>query len=74
MAFDAFMERIGRSRTVGYFWRKKGWLNAGINIDGSLFVEDSEIQRFWRRARAGEFAGDERGIVVDQKRKKGRKR
>lgn len=61
--FLAWLRKIGRERTTGYRWAAKKWIEP-VNIGGHLFVTQDEINRFWSRARAGEFAKDPVGICV----------
>jgi hypothetical protein len=38
-----------------------------INIDGHLFIAQEEIDRFWARANAREFAKEAGGIICIQR-------
>jgi hypothetical protein len=49
-----WLTKMVKSRSTGGKWREKGMITT-VNIEGKLFVEDSEISRFWQRAKAGEF-------------------
>jgi hypothetical protein len=53
--FNSFLKQNGRSSSSGYRWRKNGWIKT-INISGHLYVSQDEIDRFQKRAAAGEFA------------------
>jgi len=53
--FNAFLKANGRSASTGWRWRNRGWL-ATIDIDGRLYISQTEIDRFHKRAAAGEFA------------------
>ena len=64
--FDLWLSRIGRSRSTGLRWRKRGWV-APVNIDGHMFVAQEEIDRFWARAKSGEFAKEAGGIICMQR-------
>jgi hypothetical protein len=64
--FGLWLSRIGRSRSTGLRWRDRGWV-APVNIDGHLFVAQEEIDRFWARAKAGEFAKEAGGIICIQR-------
>jgi len=56
MEFILWLTSIGKSRTVGWAWRKKGWIVC-YRIGRTLFISSDEIARFWRRAAGGEFDG-----------------
>jgi hypothetical protein len=64
--FRLWLSRIGRSRSTGLRWRDRGWVDP-INIDGHLFIAQEEIDRFWARAKAGEFSKEAGGIICMQK-------
>jgi len=56
-----WLEQVGRCRTTGFLWRKKGPNGEPpriktLNIDGKNYLRAEEIKRFWDRAEAGEFA------------------
>jgi hypothetical protein len=53
--FSTFLEQVGRSATCGWRWRQKGWVET-INVAGRLYIAQEEIERFHKRAAAGEFA------------------
>lgn len=54
-SFDDYIEGLGRTRRTGLRWRKAGLINA-VNIYGRLYIAQSEIERFEKRAINGEFA------------------
>ncbi len=64
--FDLWLDQIGRSRSTGLRWRNRGWVTT-VNIDGHQFIAQEEIDRFWARAKAGEFAKEAGGIICMQK-------
>lgn len=66
MDFDLWLDQIGRSRSTGLRWRKRGWVTT-VNIDGHQFIAQEEIDQFWARAKAGEFAKEPGGIICMQK-------
>ena len=64
--FDLWLDQIGRSRSTGLRWRNRGWVTT-VNIDGHQFIAQEEIDRFWARAKAGEFAKEAGGIICMQR-------
>lgn len=66
MEYIYWLALIGKSRTTGWRWRKKGWVSC-FKIDGTWYISAVEINRFWERAQAGEFAGRARGAARDGK-------
>ena len=56
LQFNFWIYQMGVSRSVGYEWRKAGWAKA-VNISGKWYINQEEIDRFWARVGAGEFAG-----------------
>jgi hypothetical protein len=54
-AFWKFIDSIGCSRTTGWRWRKRGWIET-VSIAGRPYVRRDAIDRFLTRAQAGEFA------------------
>ena len=64
--FRPRLDQIGRSRSTGLRWRNRGWVTT-VNIDGHQFIAQEEIDRFWARAKAGEFAKEAGGIICMQK-------
>ena len=61
MEFCLWLDRVGKSRTVGWKWRKEGRVKCE-NIDGKWYISQDEIDRFWRRVKTGEFAGPMTGV------------
>jgi hypothetical protein len=55
MEFGLWLRLIGRDRVSGYRWAKAGLVKTE-NVLGFPFITSDEIQRFWTRVRAGEFA------------------
>lgn len=55
VAFDKWINEVGRSPTTAWRWRKRGWIST-LNISGRVYVHRDEIDRFTARARSGEFA------------------
>lgn len=54
-AFGNFVRRAGVSPITGWRWRRNGWIET-LNIAGRVYVTDVAIERFRRRAVAGEFS------------------
>jgi hypothetical protein len=65
MEFLYWLAKIGKSRATGYRWRAEGRLHT-VNIDGKLFITQQEIDRFWTRAKAGEFAKQPHGACIPE--------
>ena len=61
MEFCLWLASLGKGRTVGWKWRKEGRVKCE-NIDGRLFIRQEEIDRFWARAKAGEFPRKTAGV------------
>ncbi|HYE29956.1 MAG TPA: hypothetical protein VEH27_00880 [Methylomirabilota bacterium] len=56
-SYSLWLKRIGVSRTTGLRWQKLKWLDAPtVNIAGKLYLTREQIERFYTRAAAGEFA------------------
>jgi hypothetical protein len=53
--YDDWLKSIGLDRGTGYRYRKAGILTA-VNIFGRLYLTRTEIERFEKRALAGDFA------------------
>ena len=51
-----FCRGIGRTTVTAWRWEKLGWLDPAINIAGKPFYTRETIEKFTRRAAAGEFA------------------
>ena len=56
-AFDEYLRGRNLTRTTGYRYRRQGLIET-VNIFGRLYVTRKEIERFERRAMAGEFHKD----------------
>jgi predicted site-specific integrase-resolvase len=61
MTFDRWLESIGRSRVTGWRWVELGMLQT-VNINGKNYITREEDERFWQRAKAGEFAQEIQSI------------
>lgn len=55
IALNIWLDRLGRSETTGYRWRKRGWLETTV-IAGKHYLSAENLANFERRAAAGEFA------------------
>ncbi len=55
VALNTWLNRLGRSETTGYRWRKRGWLKTTI-IAGKHYLSAQQQREFELRAAAGEFA------------------
>jgi hypothetical protein len=53
-SFDVFLERLNKTRTTGWRWRRDGVIQT-VNVFGKLYVTEAEIARFESRAMSGEF-------------------
>lgn len=56
VSMAAFARQIGRTPVTLWRWQKLGWLDASVNIAGKPYLTREAIERFTRRATAGEFA------------------
>ena len=56
-SFELWLASLGLTRTTGYRYRKQGLIQT-TNIFGRLYVTREEIEKFERRAIAGEFHKD----------------
>jgi hypothetical protein len=65
IALNAWLDRLGRSETTGYRWRRRGWLNT-TTIAGKHYLSPQNLADFERRAEAGEFATVPRGGAAPQ--------
>ena len=54
-SFDKFLRGLNLTRTTGYRYRSDGVLKT-INVYGRLYITREEIEKFERRAIAGEFS------------------
>jgi hypothetical protein len=67
MTIEKWMQSIGReSGATSARWIQKGMI-APVNILGKNFITREEDERFWARAKAGEFAQLGEGIIKKQK-------
>ena len=57
-----WLGRVGLSRPTGYRYRRDGKI-VTFNIEGREFILTEEINRFWARVKAGEFAKKPRGAA-----------
>jgi hypothetical protein len=53
-SFDVFLERLNKTRTTGWRWRRDGVIQT-VNVFGKLYITREEIARFEVRAISGEF-------------------
>lgn len=53
--FATWLREIGRSRTTGWRWRQREWVET-INVGGGLYISQQAIDRFNSRAARGDFA------------------
>jgi hypothetical protein len=51
-----FGRQIGRTPVTLWRWQKLGWLDASVNIAGKPYRTREAIEKFTRRATAGDFA------------------
>jgi hypothetical protein len=51
-----FARQIGRTPVTIWRWQKLGWLDPSINIAGKPYLTREAIEKFTRRAAAGEFS------------------
>lgn len=56
ISVNAFARQIGRTPLTLWRWQKLGWIDASINIAGKPYLTREAIDKFMRRAAAGEFA------------------
>jgi hypothetical protein len=54
-SYHKWLENVGVSRPTGWRWRKQGLITT-LNIAGRNYITGEEIDRFQKRAAAGEFA------------------
>jgi hypothetical protein len=69
MEYIYWLTLIGKGRTTGWRWRKPGPNGEPprvkcCRIDTTWFISAKEIERFWSRAEAGEFAGESAGVCA----------
>ena len=53
--YDDWLTLVGVSRATGWRYRKDGWITT-VNLAGRLYVSQKDIEHFFRRLEAGEFA------------------
>jgi hypothetical protein len=51
-----FARQIGRTPVTIWRWQQIGWLDPSVNIAGKPYLTREAIEKFTRRATAGEFA------------------
>lgn len=66
--FDAWCAEVGVGRKTAFRWRQtiiggEPMLVVAGSINGRLFITAAEDERFWARARAGEFARELAGAA-----------
>ena len=69
MEYILWLTLIGKSRTTGWHWRREGANGEPprvkcCKVDKTLYRTAKEIERFWSRAEAGEFAGRSAGVCA----------
>lgn len=70
MTIEKWMHSIGREPgATAARWKAKGMIET-VQILGKDFVTKEEDERFWARAKAGEFEKEEYGIIKQQKENK----
>jgi hypothetical protein len=52
----AFTRQIGRTPPTMWRWRQLGWIDGIVNIAGKPYITREGIEKFVRRAQAGEFS------------------
>ena len=55
IAFDRWLDEIGKTAATGWRWRQRGWIKT-INISGRIYLHRDEIAEFERRAAGGELS------------------
>jgi len=73
MEYLRWLTVIGKSRATGWRWRQPGPNGAPPRvrccmINNRWYISAKEIERFWQRAEAGEFAGEFNGICAEKQR------
>lgn len=69
MAFDRWLEVIGRDSVTGWRWVEAGMVKPE-NILGRNYITTPEIRRFLGRAKAGEFAREVKGAAAKAKKQR----
>ena len=59
VSLNRWLAQVGVTPLTAWRWRKRGWLKT-INIAGRVYLTQSAIDEFNRRAVAGEFAKQHR--------------
>lgn len=68
MALERWLALIGRDDVSGFRWTRDGIITVR-NVLGRNFISTAEINRFWARAEAGEFALEPKGAAAKAKAK-----
>lgn len=63
-SLDQFLQRIGRTRTTGWRWRRRGWLKT-VTIAGRPYITAEAVREFLSRAEAKEFVKVPRHLDQD---------
>lgn len=56
VSLNQFGQQLGRTSVTLWRWRNLGWLDGIVNIAGKPYITHEGIEKFTRRAQAGEFA------------------
>lgn len=59
--FDNWWKGLSISATTAWRWREAGWITT-VNINGRNYVTKEAVEEFERRAKAGEFAIENRAV------------
>ncbi len=51
-----FARQLGRTPVTLWRWRQDGWLDGIVNIAGKPYIMREGMEKFLRRAQAGEFS------------------
>ena len=68
MSLERWLALIGREEPSGFRWARDGIIKVE-NVLGRNFISSEEIDRFWTRAKAGEFALEPKGAAAKAKAK-----
>lgn len=55
-SLNSFARQLGRTPVTLWRWRQLGWLDGILNIAGKPYVTREGMEKFLRRAQAGEFS------------------
>jgi predicted site-specific integrase-resolvase len=67
MTVEKWLSNIGREgRATASRWIADGMIEV-VNILGKNFITKEEDERFWVRAKRGEFARENAGVITRQK-------